>query len=142
MITSSVHIGPNTSIRKKAFYPQSAKIDSPAIGKFGLETPIWAQDRPQSKSQTASRFSIGSAVFAKLTAERPYTLQWAVLSSSKLPLPRGNLDPISDRPTDRQTDHYSVCNNSPHIAYAAMRPNNTIIYQAHPRITAALAARD
>jgi len=35
--------------------------------------------------------SIGSAVFAELTAESPYTLQWAALSP-KFPLPVGELD--------------------------------------------------
>jgi len=36
--------------------------------------------------------SIGLAVFAQLTAESPYTLQWASLSP-KLPLSIGDLDP-------------------------------------------------
>jgi len=33
--------------------------------------------------------SIGSAVFAQLTVEHPYTLQWAALSPSKFPHPMG-----------------------------------------------------
>jgi len=37
--------------------------------------------------------SIGSAVFAQLTAESPYTLEWALLSP-KLPLPMVDLDRI------------------------------------------------
>jgi len=39
--------------------------------------------------------SIASAVFAQLTAERPYkpTLQWAALSPLKLPLTIGDQDP-------------------------------------------------
>jgi len=37
--------------------------------------------------------SIGSAVFAQLTAECPYTLQWDAPSPSKLPLRMGDLDP-------------------------------------------------
>ena len=37
--------------------------------------------------------SIGSAVFAQVTAGCPYTLQWVPLSPSKLPLPMGDLDP-------------------------------------------------
>jgi len=37
--------------------------------------------------------SIGSAVFAQLTAESPYILQWVPLSP-KLPLPMGDLDLI------------------------------------------------
>jgi len=36
--------------------------------------------------------SIGSAVFAQLTAERPYTLQRAAFLRSKLRLPMGDLD--------------------------------------------------
>jgi len=47
--------------------------------------------------------SIGSIVFAGLTT-------------------------VTDIPTGRPTDHvirYSVCNNRPHLAYAAMRPNNS-----------------
>jgi len=37
--------------------------------------------------------SIGSAVFANLTAKRLYSLQWSALSPSKLPIPVGDLDP-------------------------------------------------
>ena len=36
--------------------------------------------------------SISSAVFAQLTAEHTYILQWATLFPSKLPLPMGDLD--------------------------------------------------
>jgi len=36
--------------------------------------------------------SIGSAVFAQLTAESPYTLQWALLSPKIAPS-HGDLDP-------------------------------------------------
>jgi len=87
--------------------------------------------------------SIGSAVFAQLRAEGPYTLHWAAPFPSKLPLRMGNLDPhlihgfsgplksiiqngisigsavfaglttVTDRPTDRR--RYSVCNNRPHL---------------------------
>jgi len=86
--------------------------------------------------------SIGSAVFAQLTAERPYTLQRAALSPLKIasshggsgpsnalflgPIPAHNPSGISigsavfpglktatDRPTDRP--FYSVCNNRPHL---------------------------
>jgi len=101
-----------------------------------------------------SGISIGSAVFAQLTAERPYTLQWAAHSSpSKLPLPVGYTSPhlIHDslgppesatrtasqsvQPslqdtimtvTGRQTDRLrcSVCNNRSHLRSTAMRPNN------------------
>ena len=38
--------------------------------------------------------SIDSAVFAQMTAEYPYTLQWDAPFPSKLPLPKGDLDPI------------------------------------------------
>ena len=37
--------------------------------------------------------SIGSAVFAQITAESPYTLQWHVPPPSKLPIPMGDLNP-------------------------------------------------
>jgi len=37
--------------------------------------------------------SIGSAAFAQLTAERPYTLQQATFPPSKWPLPMGDQDP-------------------------------------------------
>jgi len=36
--------------------------------------------------------SIGSAIFAQLTAESPYSLQWAPFPT-KLPLSTGDLDP-------------------------------------------------
>jgi len=93
-------------------------------------------------------------LFAQLTAECPYTLQWAVpFLLQNCPFPWGiwtnawflgptraqNPNGIStvhpffcrayhcdDRPTDRQADRsrYSVCNNGPHPADATMRPNN------------------
>jgi len=86
---------------------------------------------------------ISSAVFAQLTVECPYTLQWAVPSPSKLPLcmvgsgpsyntwflgttrvlnPNGisissavfaGLTTVSDQLTDRPC--YSVGNNRPHL---------------------------
>jgi len=38
---------------------------------------------------------IGSAIFAQLTAESPYTLQWAALFPPKnCPFAHGDLDPI------------------------------------------------
>jgi len=87
---------------------------------------------------------IGSAVFAQLTGECPYTLQWAAPSPSKLPLPIGRSGPHLTHDSlgrwahpslpskrhldrfsrfcrahycDRQTDRprYSVCNNRPHL---------------------------
>jgi len=38
--------------------------------------------------------SIGSAVFAQLSAECPYTLQWAAPSPLKIVFSHGDLDPI------------------------------------------------
>jgi len=35
-----------------------------------------------------------SAILAQLMAQRPFTLQWATLSTSTLPRPTGDLDPI------------------------------------------------
>ena len=43
---------------------------------------------------TPNGMSSGLAVFAQHTTERPYTLQWATPSPSKLPLPTCDLDPI------------------------------------------------
>jgi len=90
-----------------------------------------------------SNISISSAVFGQLTAECPYTLQWATPPPSKLPLGMGDLDipsnawflgPIQvhnpngigrfrrfcrahdrDRQTDRPTakPRFYVCNNRP-----------------------------
>jgi len=42
----------------------------------------------------ANGISIGSAVFAQLITECPYTLQWVAPCYSKLPLTMGDLDPI------------------------------------------------
>ena len=46
--------------------------------------PVWTHN--------PNCITIGSAVFAQVTAECPYILQWATLSP-KLPLPVGDLDP-------------------------------------------------
>jgi len=97
----------------------------------------------QSKNQNGT--STGSAVFAQLTAQRPYTLQRATLSSLKIvhssggfgphlihdsfvypnPKSKRHLDQFSrfrmahdcDRPTERPTNRrrYSVSNNRPHL---------------------------
>jgi len=45
---------------------------------------------------TPNGISIGSAVFAQITAEGPYAVQWAANSPSKLPLLMGTLDPSSN----------------------------------------------
>ena len=93
---------------------------------------------------------MGSSRF--YTADWPYTLEWAASFPQNCPFPWGNVDPdlthgsfgqpkpitqtasqsvhlffaglktVTDRPTDRPC--YSVCNNRPHLAYVAMRPNN------------------
>jgi len=44
-------------------------------------------------TQTALGISIGSAIFAQMTAGCPYTLQWDISFLKKLPLPMGDLDP-------------------------------------------------
>jgi len=87
---------------------------------------------------TPNSISIGSAIFAQLTAEGPYTLQWTAPSPSTLSM--GGSGPLSNSwflwPTwvhvpngicigsavlvldrDRQTDRprYSVCNNRLHL---------------------------
>ena len=105
----------------------------------------WASPSPQPYGIT-----IGSAVFAQMTAECPYTLQWAAPSLSKLHLPMGGSGshlyntwfPGSIRVlspngiwigsalftgltsvTDRQTDRprYSVGNNRPHLRTYLLR---------------------
>jgi len=45
-------------------------------------------------------------------------------SRSVHPLYAG-LTTVTDRQTDRERPRYSVCNNRPHPADAAMRPNNS-----------------
>jgi len=69
--------------------PLPLKI-APSHGASGRHTlyNFWAHPSPQ--VQTAS---IGSAVFKQMTAECPYTLQWAALSPSKLPTPVWDVDP-------------------------------------------------
>jgi len=44
--------------------------------------------------QNPNSISIGSAVFAQLTAERPYTLHWAAPSPLKIATSYGDVDPI------------------------------------------------
>ena len=44
------------------------------------------------RAHNPNDITISSAVFAQMTVESPYTLQWAIPSSSKLPLPMGDLD--------------------------------------------------
>jgi len=56
-----------------------------ALGDLDLNLIHGPLDPPESLIQNS--ILIGSAVFAQLTAESPYTLQWAVLFPSKLPLP-------------------------------------------------------
>ena len=46
------------------------------------------------RAQRPNDISIGSAVFAQMTAEYPYTLQWDAPFPSKLPLPMGIWTPI------------------------------------------------
>ena len=45
----------------------------------------WAS--PSTQPKWHHQFTIGSAVFAQITAGCPYTLQWAVPSASKLAIP-------------------------------------------------------
>jgi len=58
---------------------------------------VWAPSNNHSLGLTRvhnpSSTSIGSAVFAGLTAEHPYTLQWTVPLASKVILPMEDLDP-------------------------------------------------
>jgi len=108
-------------------------------------------DPPDSAPQTASR-SV-QPFFAQLTTESPYTLQWAgtppplkitplyggsepssntgFFWPTRVNIPNGitigsaafaRLTVVTDRPTDRP--RYSVCSSRPHLASAAIRPNN------------------
>ena len=43
------------------------------------------------RAHNPNGISIGSAVFAQLAAERPYTLQWAAVYPQNYPFPRGDL---------------------------------------------------
>jgi len=47
---------------------------------------------PATDGLNPNGISIGSAVFAQLTAERSHTLQWAALSPLKIALSPGDLD--------------------------------------------------
>ena len=97
--------------------------------------------------RTPNGTSVGSAVFAQLTAQGPYSLQWAAPFPSKLPIRMGALHPYlihgslgSPQSTtqttsrsvqpfcrahdrDRQTDRsrYSVCNNIMYTAYVVLQ---------------------
>jgi len=67
------------------------------------------------RAHNPNGISIGSAVFAQMTAECPYTLQWdAPFPHQNCPLPNGIsigsaifalLTSVTDRPTDRPTNH-------------------------------------
>jgi len=48
------------------------------------------------RASTPNGISIGSAVFAEFTTERPYTFQWAALTQRKLPFPIGGFGPPSN----------------------------------------------
>jgi len=114
----------------------------------------------RTRVQISNGISIGSAVFALLTADSRYTLQRAALSPLKLPLPigdwnshltHGSLGPpessispngisigsvvfarLTLRQTDRQTDRprYSVGNNRPDYMTYVVRRFGPIIRQA------------
>jgi len=54
----------------------------------------WTRPSPQSKAHNPNGICIGSAVFARMTAECPYTLQWDVpFFPQNCPFPWGDLDP-------------------------------------------------
>jgi len=46
----------------------------------------------RARAHNLNGISIGSAVFAQMTVEYPYTLEWDTHFSKKLPLPIGDLD--------------------------------------------------
>jgi len=94
-------------------------------------------------------FSISSAVFVQLTADSPYTLQWAASSPWKLTLHKGSLVPwahLSPQPKqhldrfsrfcrahdhDRQTDHNTSSVTIGHIFVhsTAMKPKKLVALQ-------------
>ena len=106
--------------------------------------------------------SVGSAVFAEMTANCPYTLQWDVPSPSKLPLPMGgcgSLDPPESSTqtasrsvhqflqgslvwqTDRQTDHEtrSVTIGRIYTRSTVMRPKKCKVTYNQFQLTSSLS---
>jgi len=114
----------------------------------------WAHTRDHNPNS----ISIGSAVFAELTAEGPYILQWAapspqnylfawgsgLLSNTWFLWPTRVYNPngisigsavfagrtiLTNRQTDRETTLYSVRNNRPHL-YIVLRcgPSKRFVY--------------
>jgi len=63
---------------------------------YGIWTPSNTWFIGPIRAHNPNGISIGSAVFAQLTTEFPYTSQWAAPMPSKLPLPMGIWTP-SDR---------------------------------------------
>ena len=106
-----------------------------------LSTPRPSSDRwflGLIRAHNPNGILIVSAVFAQMTADCPYTLQWNAPFPSKLPLSMGRSGPLSHTwylgprepstqtaslsgslmwQVDRQTDrpHHSVGNNRPHL---------------------------
>ena len=108
------------------------------------------------RAHNSNSISIGSAVFAQMTAGCPYTLQWGPLFPLKIAPSHGGmwtpsntwflgptrvlnpngtsigaavfggLTSVTDRPTDRSTDHAtrSVTIGHIYVHSTAMRPNN------------------
>jgi len=101
--------------------PLSTRI-APSHGGSGPPSNMipWAHGRPKPNGT-----SIGSAVFAQVTAECPYTLQWFARFSLKTstqtatrslqPFLQGSLVWLTDIPTDRR-QCYSIGNNRPYVA--------------------------
>jgi len=103
------------------------------------------------QAQKPNGISIGSAVFAQMIAEFPYTLQWDTLSPLKVPLkfprPTQVLNPngisigsavsaaltsVTDRLTKQQTDHVtrSVTTGCIYIRSTAMWPKSDVTVPA------------
>jgi len=138
----------------------------------GTKERAWEKEVPQRSKDAKLRLfpwghrsphpndiSIGTAVFAQLTTDGPYRVQWAALSPSKLPLHIGDLDHpsntwfpgttqahipndisigsatlagltiLSDGPTDRP--RYAVRNNTPNLCGTEMRPNKNRHWKWH-----------
>jgi len=107
-------------------------MGAPFHGRSALPSNAWFTGT--NPANNPNGISIGSAVFAQMVAECPYTLQWEAPSPSKLPLSTGDLDAnldawflgptwvlnsnsisigsavfagltsVTDRPTDQPTD--------------------------------------
>ena len=135
------------SSRQKAPILYNGRLYPPELPlqMWGIWTPMYYNGLGPMRAHNRNGTLIGSAVFAQMTAECSYTLQWFPCSPSKLPFPmlasgptwfigptrmlnpNGNLivslvfaglTSVTDLQSDRQTD-------IPRYIFGAVRHNNT-----------------